>query len=495
VCRSNVRPTSVLYLAVLALGCRVAGGDRGVGPGTAVRDSPVRTSTDLLPAVVFPLGLDTGSPYDMTRAVGARKPIVLAGSRAAHECHVRGDMVVDAFSMPHAVTEVVDGLHFPWLAGASGALHVEYQGRARLRLEDGFVARGIGQCDGVTHISEVIDVGDWMRVTGSVTVELDGEPFLIPLKVVLRTVKVEQHDASGPKRHLEPMVYIEGGAFEGTLVEPFWIDRWEVGVASYRECIEAGYCMDRECVEPGYCEGLPKQIDSTSDEPVFFVRQLDADVYCTWAGKRLPTLREWQWAARGREEARAFPWGEQMVDCTRAQGTAIEPDDPCADPDVERRGNRPLGASRDGVEDLAGNVEEWVAEPRTSAGSSAHDYFDEVDLGEFTTRAKRQEYRPTSGIRCAADKPTADVLSRSQPQVRTVSELRIVVHDNQGLRTPDDARAYCDAFESSSVRRWRIPSMGVLVELRERLDLASVPYWTADDVDGYKRTLCIADID
>jgi hypothetical protein len=491
-----VRPCSVLCLAVLSLGCRVVGGERGGDHRTAATNDAQASSTDLLPAVVFPVGLGTGSPYDMLRAIVARKPIFLAGLRAVHECHVQGDMIVEEFPLPREVTEVVDGIHFPWLEGASGALEVQYQTRGRLRLKNGYVARGIGRCDGVTHISEVIELGDWMSVTGSVNTQLYGEPFLIPLKVVLRPAEVEQDETSGPRRPVEPMVYIEGGTLEGALVAPFWLDRWEVGAASYHECIDAGYCMEPECPEPGYCESLP--VDLSLDEPVFFVRHLDAEVYCTWAGKRLPALREWQWAARGREEGRTFPWGEQSVDCTRAQGRSMDPDDPCADLDVERRGNRPLGASRDGVEDLAGNVEEWVAEFRTSAGSSVNDYFDEVDLGEFTTRAKRREYRATSGIRCAAGMPPADVLSRSQPQVWTVSELRIVVHDNQGLRTPDDARAYCDTFESDGVRRWRIPSIGVLVELRERLDLASVPYWTADDVHrvhGYKRTLCIADMD
>jgi formylglycine-generating enzyme required for sulfatase activity len=88
--------------------------------------------------------------------------------------------------------------------------------------------------------------------------------------------------------------------------------------------------------------------------PIVGLRQHEADAYCRWAGVRLPTELEWEFAARG-EEHRKYPWG--MAEPTPALANF-------ADCQLDTRtpvGSYPQGATPLGVQDMAGNVWEWTS--------------------------------------------------------------------------------------------------------------------------------------
>ncbi|MDO5297308.1 MAG: SUMF1/EgtB/PvdO family nonheme iron enzyme [bacterium] len=161
-------------------------------------------------------------------------------------------------------------------------------------------------------------------------------------------------DVDGSRMILIPAgPYYEGPAPEdGVGAEPmittlpaFYIDRFEVTNRQFIRFVES----------TGYkSEGIWRKYATPDrlDHPVICVSWHDAQAYAAWAGKRLPTAEEWEKAARG-GDARRFPWGNSWnpnyLNCFDSNMGNTAP-----------VGSYPQGASPYGVEDMAGNVWEWV---------------------------------------------------------------------------------------------------------------------------------------
>ncbi len=137
-------------------------------------------------------------------------------------------------------------------------------------------------------------------------------------------------------------------------LDGFWIDRTEVTNNQYRRCVEAKACQAPRTDEDDWEE--PDYFDaSAGDYPVGWVTWEDAQTYCEWAGGRLPTEAEWEYAARG-PQGSTYPWGENLPTCELVQFTG------CPEIGTVPVGSFPGGVSWCGALDMAGNAFEWVAD-------------------------------------------------------------------------------------------------------------------------------------
>ena len=196
-----------------------------------------------------------------------------------------------------------------------------------------------------------------------------------------------------------------------TSIAAFWLDRTEVTVGAYRACVDAGACP-RPARASAACT-----FDAGDPElPVSCVHWSDADAYCRSTGRRLPTEREWEYAARGGLAA-SFPWGGgascanavTLVNDQSGRSCAVRP---------ARVGTHPSGASVFGLQDMSGNVEEWTGDwyveslgpgPAPRAGA-AHvlrggGWLSAPSQSRTTSRdwGSALEAGPNAGFRCARD--------------------------------------------------------------------------------------------
>lgn len=151
-------------------------------------------------------------------------------------------------------------------------------------------------------------------------------------------------------------------------VNGFWIDKTEVTDAQYRQCMDAGVCDPSEGTGPYSPE------TDYSQHPVIFVNRDQAEIYCEWAGGRLPTEDEWSYAARG-PNSYTYPWGNTF-DGTRLNYCDVNCPSGEADKNVNDGyvntapvGTYPTGASWVGALDMSGNVWELTSDGVALGGS------------------------------------------------------------------------------------------------------------------------------
>lgn len=155
-------------------------------------------------------------------------------------------------------------------------------------------------------------------------------------------------------------------------VAPFEIDRTEVTVAQWKACREAGGCnRDKRWAStagsvPGDCHVDVQSLDETvragrEHHAMNCIAQWQAEDYCRWAGKRLLTDVEWEYAARSGKNTHRFPWGSDYGPCMND----ATPDDACVfrseeEPKYQPPCVYPALNTEQGVCDMAGNLYEIV---------------------------------------------------------------------------------------------------------------------------------------
>ena len=147
-------------------------------------------------------------------------------------------------------------------------------------------------------------------------------------------------------------------------LDAYWIDRTEVTNAMFAAFLTAEGNQEEggtrwlndeaDSVQIHLLNGQWDPINAYEDHPVTHVSWYGARAYCDWARRRLLTEAEWERAARSGDR-RMYPWGNSFPTCLLANF------EDCVG-DTNTIGTHPDGASPYGVQDVAGNVWEWVAD-------------------------------------------------------------------------------------------------------------------------------------
>ncbi len=178
-----------------------------------------------------------------------------------------------------------------------------------------------------------------------------------------KTISLNLLTQGGGKPQISPdMAYIPAGEFtmgsnewwpksqpeHKRFLNAFYIDKFEVTNKKYKKFVEA---TKRTPPAHWISGGFP---EDRADHPVVFVSWYDANDFCKWEGKRLPTEPEWEKAARGTDK-RTFPWGDKFEPKSGNM------------PQYGKNDTMPVGSFENGKSpygayDMAGNVWEWTSD-------------------------------------------------------------------------------------------------------------------------------------
>ena len=139
-----------------------------------------------------------------------------------------------------------------------------------------------------------------------------------------------------------------GNQLHKVYLHAYWIDQFTVTNAMYELCVLAGKCRH----SAGYDTFLDDP--AYADYPVHYINWFDAAAFCKWEGGRLPSEAEWEKAARGMNGLR-YPWGD-----SRPDASLLNFDDEVGAPTSAY--SHWAGMSPYGLLNMAGNVQQWVAD-------------------------------------------------------------------------------------------------------------------------------------
>lgn len=168
-------------------------------------------------------------------------------------------------------------------------------------------------------------------------------------------------------------------------VSAFMLGKTEVTAAAYEKCVDAGACIPAftDAENPGLLGRC--NYPARHDHPINCVDWEQSVAFCAWIGGRLPTAEEWEYAAKGGEN-RIYPWGNDPPTAALANFKSAA---------TLAVGRHPAGASKWGLLDMAGNVEEWTA---TDYDSSALRSMKELRGGSWDLWAKAVRASNHNGI-------------------------------------------------------------------------------------------------
>jgi len=136
-------------------------------------------------------------------------------------------------------------------------------------------------------------------------------------------------------------------------VDAFRILATEATIGAWNACVAAEVCVER----PDWADD-PLCTRSGDDLPITCIDWFQAQDLCTYAGGRLPSEAEWEYAARSGGQDRTYPWGAESPTCDRL----VHDLKTCGINGLQPGCSRPDGSTAHGLCDVAGNAFEWCAD-------------------------------------------------------------------------------------------------------------------------------------
>lgn len=238
----------------------------------------------------------------------------------------------------------------------------------------------------------LLDIDDFFEEQG-IEVETVAPVETAPAAPVRAPHVVEEVDDHGPMMLVAAGSFMFGPSLEEVNLPAFFIDKYPVTNREYEAfCRATGYRWPKFMNDERF---------NDPDGPVVGVSLADAQRYCRWVGKTLPTEDQWEKACRG-SDGRVYPWGDEPP----TNGLVCHGRDPLTggtDPVTAH----PDAASPYGVYEMAGNVWEWTAttledgDPVNVVKGGC--YNDPADLlrGDGHLLAAPKDKYETIGFRCA----------------------------------------------------------------------------------------------
>ena len=197
----------------------------------------------------------------------------------------------------------------------------------------------------------------------------------------------------------------------------FYLARTETTVGQYTSCVNEGGCR-----ATASADGSGPEACTWGKDPELAMTCVDYNMaadFCTWAGGRLPSEAEWEYAARGLGQRIKYPWGNEPEPTCELASIAT---DECLPDGVKPVCSAPDGNTTRGLCDMSGNAFEWVADyfrpnyertPRNGAAVKQEMEFNAMRGGGYNSIASvktrtrtfhpRDFYYSGMGFRCARD--------------------------------------------------------------------------------------------
>jgi iron(II)-dependent oxidoreductase len=194
-------------------------------------------------------------------------------------------------------------------------------------------------------------------------------------KIATERIKLPPHDemvripagpfTMGSDKKIDKNAYQPEFPQRKVYLDAYDIDKFEVTTVQFLKFVMA---TNRDPLIDWQYDGGNFQ-ETMASHPVMHVSWFDAEAYCRWAGKRLPTSAEWEKAARG-EDGRIYPWGNEPAGLSRANFGRTGLSGPVRDrperlllyPPIISVDKYENAVSPYGLYQMAGNVAEWTAD-------------------------------------------------------------------------------------------------------------------------------------